>query len=93
MISYKNDVVLQELIEGLEKWCSVAGWAPARLFTRFLPLKNDERISPVLHRGDANLSLSTVVTEEGVSWAAGMIAFGSLGLDHSNLAAVTPPFS
>jgi 23S rRNA (cytosine1962-C5)-methyltransferase len=80
MISYKNDVVLLELIEGLEKWCSLAGWAPARLFTRFLPLKNDERISPVLHRGDANLSLSTVVTEEGVRYGLDFAAGYSHGL-------------
>lgn len=66
MISHKNDPALRELLSGLENWCAESGWRPARLFTRYLPLKNDERISPVLHSGDATLPIQTVVTEASI---------------------------
>jgi 23S rRNA (cytosine1962-C5)-methyltransferase len=68
MISYKNDVALQELAAGLEVWNASAQWTPKRVFTRFLPLKNDERISPVLRSGDATLPITTVVTEAGIRY-------------------------
>jgi 23S rRNA (cytosine1962-C5)-methyltransferase len=68
MISHKNDQALKELMDGLEDWCAEAGWKPLRVFTRFLPLKNDERISPVLHSGDATLPIQTVVTEAGIRY-------------------------
>jgi 23S rRNA (cytosine1962-C5)-methyltransferase len=80
MISHKNDGGLNELIEGLEKWSLAAGWAPARIFTRFLPLKNDERISPVFHSGDPSLPLTTVVTEEGIKYGLDFAAGYSHGL-------------
>lgn len=68
MISHKNDTALTELAAGLDRWSTDAGWTPMRVFTRFLPLKNDERISPVLFRGDAALPLTTVVTEAGIKY-------------------------
>ena len=80
MISHKNDAALQVLLEGLEKWSAATGWIPARIFTRFLPLKNDERISPILHRGDPSLPLTTVVTEEGIRYALDFAAGYSHGL-------------
>ncbi|MEQ1752107.1 MAG: class I SAM-dependent methyltransferase [Prosthecobacter sp.] len=80
MISHKNDLALKELIVGLEKWSAESGWAPARIFTRFLPFKNHERISPVLHSGDASLPLTTVVTEAGVRYGLDFAAGYSHGL-------------
>ena len=80
MISHKNDAALETLLAGLEKWSATAGWIPARIFTRFLPLKNDERISPILHSGDATLPLTTVVTEEGIRYALDFAAGYSHGL-------------
>jgi 23S rRNA (cytosine1962-C5)-methyltransferase len=68
LISHKNDAALELLAAGLERWSAEAGWVPARVFTRFLPLKNDERISPVLRSGDATLPLTTVVTEAGTRY-------------------------
>jgi 23S rRNA (cytosine1962-C5)-methyltransferase len=68
MISHKNDLALKELMDGMENWSAESGWKPARVFTRFLPLKNDERISPVLHSGDATLPIQTVVTEAGTRY-------------------------
>lgn len=80
MISHKNDAALAELSAGLETWSSQSGWAPVRVFTRFLPLKNDERISPVLKSGDATLPMTTVVTEAGVRYGLDFAAGYSHGL-------------
>ena len=80
MISHKNDAALETLLAGLEKWSATAGWIAARIFTRFLPLKNDERISPILHSGDATLPLTSVVTEEGIRYALDFAAGYSHGL-------------
>lgn len=80
MISHKNDAALTELAAGLETWCAKAGWTPSRVFTRFLPLKNQERVSPVLHTGDAALPLTTVVTEAGIRYGLDFAAGYSHGL-------------
>ncbi len=80
MLSHKNDAALLELVSGLEKWSVESGWAPSRVFTRFLPLKNHERISPVLRSGDASLPLTTVVTEAGVRYGLDFAAGYSHGL-------------
>jgi 23S rRNA (cytosine1962-C5)-methyltransferase len=75
MISYKDDKTLDELLSGITARTAEIGWTPQRIFTRFIPLKNDERISPVLHSGDASLPLTTVVreagTRSGLDFAAG----------------------
>ncbi len=68
MISHKNDTVLLELLTGLDAWSVLAQWTPARVFTRFLPLKNHERVSPILRSGDASLPITTVVTEAGIRY-------------------------
>lgn len=68
MISYKNEQALREVMGGLENWSAESGWKPVRVFTRFLPIKNDERISPALHSGDASLPIQTVVTEAGIRY-------------------------
>lgn len=80
MISHKNDAALEEMAKGLENWAVEAGWTPARVFTRFLPLKNDERISPALRSGDTSLPLTTVVTEAGIRYGLDFAAGYSHGL-------------
>ncbi|MDZ4405406.1 class I SAM-dependent methyltransferase [Prosthecobacter sp.] len=68
MISHKNGAALNELAAGLVVWSAQAQWTPARVFTRFLPLKNHERVSPILRSGDASLPITTVVTEAGIRY-------------------------
>jgi 23S rRNA (cytosine1962-C5)-methyltransferase len=80
MISHKNDAALAELITGLQKWSAESGWTPVRIFTRFLPLKNDERISPILRSGDATLPPTAVVTEAGIRYGLDFAAGYSHGL-------------
>lgn len=78
MISHKNDVALAELAAGLEAWSAQANWTPARVFTRFLPLKNHDRVSPILRSGDASLPITTVVAEAGIRYG---LDFGT-GYNH-----------
>ena len=80
MISYKDDASLEEFATGLEKWSTDSGWHPARIFVRFLPIKPDERIAPMLRTGDATLPLTTVVTEAGARYALDFGAGYSHGL-------------
>jgi 23S rRNA (cytosine1962-C5)-methyltransferase len=80
MISYKDDGSLEELAAGLENWSTESSWQPARIFVRFLPIKNDERIAPVLRSGDATLPLTTVVTEAGTRYGLDFAAGYSHGL-------------
>ena len=50
-------------------------WNPRRIFTKYIPKQNEDRISPTLHSGDATLPLTTTVTEAdtryGLDFAAG----------------------
>lgn len=80
LISHKNDRVLAELLTGLETWQTQESWKPARVFTRFLPIKNADRISPVLHTGDATLPVTTVVTEAGIRYGLDFATGYSHGL-------------
>lgn len=80
LVSHKSDAALEELLDGLAVWSSETGWVPARVFTRFLPLRNAERVPPVLHRGDPALPLTSVVLEAGVRYGIDMAAGYSHGL-------------
>ena len=79
-VSYKSEAALEELLAGLAVQSEASGWAPVRVFTRFLPLKNAERIAPVLHSGDASLPWTMVVTENGVRYGIDLAAGYSHGL-------------
>ena len=80
MISHKTDAALAELLEGLETWSTEAKWSPRRIFTRHMPLKNAERVAPLLHSGDATLPTTAVVKENGVSYEVDFAAGYSHGL-------------
>jgi 23S rRNA (cytosine1962-C5)-methyltransferase len=80
LISYKNPPALEEFTTGLAEWSAQAAWQPLRTFTRFLPIKSDERISPVLQTGDSTQPLTTTVTEAGTRYAIDFAAGYSHGL-------------
>ncbi|WP_395742871.1 class I SAM-dependent methyltransferase [Prosthecobacter sp.] len=80
IISYKQDTARDEMAAGLASWCAKAGWQPVRVFHRHMPIKNADRISPVLHSGDATLPLTTVVTEAGIRYGLDIGASYSHGL-------------
>ncbi|MDR3405449.1 MAG: class I SAM-dependent methyltransferase [Chthoniobacter sp.] len=80
LISYKDDAARDALHEGLRIWCTENGYAPARVFGKFLPRQNAERIAPVLIEGDAALPLTTVVEENGMRFGLDFGAGYSAGL-------------
>jgi 23S rRNA (cytosine1962-C5)-methyltransferase len=80
LVCFKSDPARDELLAGLEKWASSAGWQPRRVFVKFLPRQNEDRISPVLFSGDAALPPTAVVTEAGVRYALDFSAGYSHGL-------------
>ncbi len=80
ILSYKNETARDELAAGLATWGANSGWQPTRVFHRFLPIKNADRVSPVLHSGDVALPLTTVVTEAGIRYGIDIGASYSHGL-------------
>lgn len=74
LISHKSDSARDIALAGLRQWAPEAGFQPRRVFARFLPKQNAERVSPVLLEGDPSLPLVTVVTEGGVRYG---IDFGA----------------
>ncbi|MEI9898480.1 MAG: class I SAM-dependent methyltransferase [Chthoniobacter sp.] len=51
LISYKDEPARDALHAGLRTWCTENGYAPRRVFVKFLPRQNAERIAPVLIEG------------------------------------------
>ncbi|MGB0581126.1 MAG: class I SAM-dependent methyltransferase [Limisphaerales bacterium] len=80
IVSFKSDDAKTELLKGLKLWTSKTDWSPTRVFTRFMPTRNAERVSPILHEGDASLSLKTTVTEAGIRYRLDIAAGYSHGL-------------
>lgn len=80
LISHKTDAFRDLALGELPAWAASVGFAPNRVFARFLPRQNAERISPVLVTGDSVASLETVVTERGVGYGLDFNAGYAAGL-------------
>jgi 23S rRNA (cytosine1962-C5)-methyltransferase len=80
LLSYKNDIALEGIQAGLAEWTAQTGFSVSRIFGKFLPRQNEDRISPVLLNGDSKLPLTTVVTENGVRFGLDFEAGYSAGL-------------
>ena len=80
LISFKLDAAREEALAGLREWESRAGFQSERVFSRFLPRQNAERVAPVLMEGDPGASLHSVVAESGVSYGIDFGAGYSAGL-------------
>jgi 23S rRNA (cytosine1962-C5)-methyltransferase len=80
LISYKDDTSRDHLQAGLQAWAAESGYAPRRIFGKFLPRQNADRIAPVLLEGDATLSMNTVVEENGMRFGLDFAAGYSAGL-------------
>lgn len=78
LISYKDDTTRDALQAGLVSWGAGAGYGPRRVFGKFLPRENADRIAPVLLRGDATIPLTTIIEEQamrfGLDFGAGYSA-------------------
>jgi len=80
LISYKDDVARDVLAAGVDEWAAENSYSPKRIFGKFLPKQNAERIAPVLISGDATLPLTTVVEENGMRFGLDFGAGYSAGL-------------
>ena len=63
LISFKRVLARERLLKELQTWANSVGFAVQRVFTRFIPTKNELREPPVLVVGDPSESLQTVATE------------------------------
>lgn len=80
LISFKNDQARDLAFAGLGEWCQRCGFAAGRVYGRFLPKQNAERVAPVLLSGEAGASPCAVVTEAGVRYGIDFSAGYSAGL-------------
>jgi 23S rRNA (cytosine1962-C5)-methyltransferase len=75
LVSFKKPATRERLIMELYFWRSTMGFDLGRVFTRFLPKKNEEREKPSLSFGSAEENLQTVANERflkfGIDFAAG----------------------
>ena len=60
LISFKQPAVRERLFQELYLWSATAGFSLGRIFTRFLPKRNEERETPRLLSGNAEENLQTI---------------------------------
>ncbi len=80
LISFKTDAARDGALAGLRVWEVSTGFQSGRVFARFLPRKNAERVAPVLLAGDPEAPLCAEVTERGVRFGVDFGAGYSAGL-------------
>ena len=80
LVSYRLDSAREQLRTEVEEWSRASGQACERIFARFLPKRNAERVAPQLIYGDPCLPLQRTVSERGVYYAVDFAAGYSAGL-------------
>jgi len=80
LLSYKNDRARDAVLGELPAWSGAAGLGFRRVFGKFIPVKNEERVAPALISGDPALPLTTVVRENGMRFGLDFAAGYSAGL-------------
>jgi 23S rRNA (cytosine1962-C5)-methyltransferase len=86
LVCFKNEPAREELAAALATWSSSvklasgAPWVPRRVFGKFLPRQNEDRISPTLLSGDPALPATSTVQEAGTRYAIDFSAGYSHGL-------------
>ena len=80
LVSYKTELARDEILRQLDQWALLANLRFARVFGRFLPKQNAERLPPHLILGDAGAPLQTTVLEREVCFALDFGAGYSSGL-------------
>lgn len=80
LVCYKHENVRDFFLGELAEWSAETKWSPARVFGKYLPKFNDERIAPTLLEGDETLPMVTTVTENGVRYSLDFEAGYSHGL-------------
>ena len=80
LLSYKDAIARDDLLQILPVWAAEHGLAWRRIFGKHLPRQNEDRAAPVLLDGDASLPLTTVVEENGMKFGLDFAAGYSAGL-------------
>jgi 23S rRNA (cytosine1962-C5)-methyltransferase len=80
LLSFKEDAARDEVLAHLPAWEAAHALRHRRIFSKFIPVKNDERIAPVLIEGEAGQSLETTVSENGLRFGLDFAAGYSAGL-------------
>ena len=80
LLNYQTETLLEPLLAWCASLPSAVGFVPERIFGRFLPVRNQERVSPVLLAGDPASPLQAVVSEAGVRYGLDFSAGYSTGL-------------
>jgi 23S rRNA (cytosine1962-C5)-methyltransferase len=97
LISFKTAQARERLTLELHLWSTAVGFKCGRIFSRFLPKKNEQREKPRLLFGDAAENLQTTATEKHLKFGIDFGAGYSVGLfvdqreNRSYLRKLAPP--
>jgi 23S rRNA (cytosine1962-C5)-methyltransferase len=80
LISYKRQPAREGFVLELYFWRTAVGFDWSRVFARFLPRKNEERVKPELMFGDGEVNLQTTATELNLKYGVDFDAGYSVGL-------------
>ena len=80
LLSYKSDAARDAALAELPAWTEQHALPLRRVFGKFIPRQNTERIAPTLLSGDPALPLAGVVEENGLRLAIDFAAGYSAGL-------------
>ncbi|MFN2541353.1 MAG: class I SAM-dependent methyltransferase [Chthoniobacterales bacterium] len=80
LISFKTPVAREQLVLELHLWAAAVGFNLGRIFTRFVPKKNEEREQPRFLFGDGAENLQTTATERHLKFGIDFTAGYSVGL-------------
>jgi 23S rRNA (cytosine1962-C5)-methyltransferase len=80
LLSYKTELARDEILRELDQWALLADARFARVFGRFLPKQNAERLPPQLISGDPGAPLRTTVLERDICYGLDFGAGYSSGL-------------
>jgi 23S rRNA (cytosine1962-C5)-methyltransferase len=80
LVSYQTEAARDRVLEALPGWGKEHGGVWRRVFGKYLPRHNDERVAPALLDGDATLPLVTVAEENGMRFGLDFAAGYSAGL-------------
>jgi 23S rRNA (cytosine1962-C5)-methyltransferase len=80
LLSHQTEAGRDALLAELDARCAAYGFAPKRVFGKYLPTHASERGAPVLLRGEEGGALETEVTEAGVRYGLDFAGGYSAGL-------------
>ncbi len=80
LLSYQAEAARDRVMAALPGWARAHACTYRRVFGKFLPRQNAERVAPALLAGDPAQPLTTVVAENGVKFGLDFAAGYSAGL-------------